>query len=125
MPSRPAPRRSFPVDLAVFLAILATGVILVLVGHVSPEALAGYASALMRPLRRLPPPPHPHTTGIARDLAHPRRGRPEGLTASDRPRVGARRPPFQGGSRAPLPVSGADRTPQDLPGLLSYRRMGR
>ncbi|WP_328930583.1 hypothetical protein OG429_40280 (plasmid) [Streptomyces sp. NBC_00190] len=46
MPSRPAPRRSFPVDLAVFLAILATGVILVLVGHVSPEALAGYASAL-------------------------------------------------------------------------------
>ncbi|MFJ6053370.1 hypothetical protein [Streptomyces sp. NPDC092307] len=33
-----------------FLAILATGVVLVLVlvlvGHVSPEALAGYASAL-------------------------------------------------------------------------------
>ncbi|MFF3091822.1 hypothetical protein ACFVRB_43350 [Streptomyces nojiriensis] len=46
MPSRRAPRGSFPVDLAVFLAILATGVILVLVGHVSPEALAGYASAL-------------------------------------------------------------------------------
>ncbi|MBT2546387.1 hypothetical protein J7E99_38435 [Streptomyces sp. ISL-44] len=46
MPSRPAPRGSFPVDLAVFLAILATGGILVLVGHVSPEALAGYASAL-------------------------------------------------------------------------------
>ncbi|MFD6967712.1 hypothetical protein [Streptomyces sp. NPDC059979] len=46
MPSRRAPRGSFPVDLAVFLAILTTGVVLVLVGHVSPEALAGYASAL-------------------------------------------------------------------------------
>ncbi|MFG2974546.1 hypothetical protein ACGFYY_16335 [Streptomyces sp. NPDC048331] len=46
MPSRRAPRGSFSVDLAVFLAILATGVVLVLVGHVSPEALAGYASAL-------------------------------------------------------------------------------
>ncbi|GGS34296.1 hypothetical protein Snoj_01250 [Streptomyces nojiriensis] len=46
MPSRRAPRGSFPVDLAVFLAILATGVVLVLVGHASPEALAGYASAL-------------------------------------------------------------------------------
>ncbi|MGW6843855.1 hypothetical protein [Streptomyces sp. NPDC054958] len=72
MPSRRAPRGSFPVDLAVFLAILATGVVLVLVGHVSPEALAGYASALAglyaawhhRPLggtRRTPPeaPPAP------------------------------------------------------------------
>ncbi|MER7828068.1 hypothetical protein ABTX85_36550 [Streptomyces sp. NPDC096097] len=46
MPIRRTPRGSFPVDLAVFLAILATGVVLVLVGHVSPEALAGYASAL-------------------------------------------------------------------------------
>ncbi|MFD7915128.1 hypothetical protein ACFV30_31145 [Streptomyces sp. NPDC059752] len=46
MPSRRTPRGSFPVDLAVFLAILATGAVLVLVGHVSPEALAGYASAL-------------------------------------------------------------------------------
>ncbi|MFJ8013786.1 hypothetical protein [Streptomyces sp. NPDC096339] len=46
MPIRRAPRGSFPVDLAVFLSILATGVVLVLVGHVSPEALAGYASAL-------------------------------------------------------------------------------
>ncbi|WP_405827085.1 hypothetical protein [Streptomyces sp. NBC_00105] len=46
MPSCRAPRGRFPVDLAVFLAILATGVVLVLVGHVSPEALAGYASAL-------------------------------------------------------------------------------
>ncbi|MFF4013189.1 hypothetical protein [Streptomyces sp. NPDC001717] len=45
MPIRRAPRGSFPVDLAVFLAILVTGVVLVLVGHVSPEALAGYASA--------------------------------------------------------------------------------
>ncbi|KPI20895.1 hypothetical protein OV450_7735 [Actinobacteria bacterium OV450] len=42
----PAPRRSFPVELTAFLAILATGITLVLVGHVSPEALAGYASAL-------------------------------------------------------------------------------
>ncbi|MFJ8162351.1 hypothetical protein ACIRBY_15660 [Streptomyces sp. NPDC096136] len=46
MPIRRAPRGSFPVELVVFLAILATGVVLVLVGHVSPEALAGYASAL-------------------------------------------------------------------------------
>ncbi|MFE1869994.1 hypothetical protein ACFW9N_03700 [Streptomyces sp. NPDC059496] len=46
MPSRPTPRGSFPVDLVVFLAVLATGGVLVLVGHVSPEALAGYASAL-------------------------------------------------------------------------------
>ncbi|WP_406087712.1 hypothetical protein [Streptomyces virginiae] len=46
MSIRRAPRGSFPVDLAVFLAILATGVVLVLVGHVSPAALAGYASAL-------------------------------------------------------------------------------
>ncbi|WP_405786615.1 hypothetical protein OG753_40050 [Streptomyces sp. NBC_00029] len=46
MPSRRPPRGSFPVDLAVFLAVLVTGVVLVLVGRVSPEALAGYASAL-------------------------------------------------------------------------------
>ncbi|MFJ2598646.1 hypothetical protein [Streptomyces erythrochromogenes] len=46
MPSSRAPRGRFPVDLAVFLAILATGVVLILVGRVSPEALAGYASAL-------------------------------------------------------------------------------
>ncbi|MEW1635445.1 hypothetical protein AB0469_15370 [Streptomyces sp. NPDC093801] len=45
MSVRPVPR-SFPVELTAFLAILATGVILVLIGHVSPEALAGYASAL-------------------------------------------------------------------------------
>ncbi|MFE1794033.1 hypothetical protein ACFW7J_37470 [Streptomyces sp. NPDC059525] len=46
MPIRRDPRGSFPVELLVFLAILATGIILILVGHVSPEALAGYASAL-------------------------------------------------------------------------------
>ncbi|MFE0581073.1 MULTISPECIES: hypothetical protein [unclassified Streptomyces] len=46
MPSRRAPRGRFPVDLAVFLAVLAAGVVLILVGRVSPEALAGYASAL-------------------------------------------------------------------------------
>ncbi|ARE79440.1 hypothetical protein B6R96_36050 (plasmid) [Streptomyces sp. Sge12] len=46
MPSRRTPRGRFPVDLVVFVAILATGVVLILVGRVSPEALAGYASAL-------------------------------------------------------------------------------
>ncbi|KOU56912.1 hypothetical protein ADK96_37380 [Streptomyces sp. IGB124] len=46
VPSSRTPRGRFPVDLAVFLAILATGVVLILVGRVSPEALAGYASAL-------------------------------------------------------------------------------
>ncbi|MFJ3176321.1 hypothetical protein ACIPJK_36900 [Streptomyces roseus] len=59
-----APRRGFPVDLTAFLAILATGITLVLVGHVSPEALAGYASALAglyaawhhRPTRTQPDP---------------------------------------------------------------------
>lgn len=46
MPSRPTPRGPFPVDLVVFLATLATGCILVLVGHVTPQALAGYTTAL-------------------------------------------------------------------------------
>lgn len=46
MPSRLAPRGTFPVDLVVFLAILVTGCILVLVGHVTPQALAGYTTAL-------------------------------------------------------------------------------
>ncbi|MEV7508661.1 MULTISPECIES: hypothetical protein [unclassified Streptomyces] len=46
MPSRRTARGRFPVDLVVFVAILATGVVLILVGRVSPEALAGYASAL-------------------------------------------------------------------------------
>ncbi|MFH7595281.1 hypothetical protein WDV06_09285 [Streptomyces racemochromogenes] len=46
MPTRRGPRGSFPVELLVFLAILTTGIILILVGHISPEALAGYASAL-------------------------------------------------------------------------------
>lgn len=46
MPSRPTRRGTFPIDLVVFLAILVTGCVLVLVAHVTPQALAGYATAL-------------------------------------------------------------------------------
>ncbi|MEY9966575.1 hypothetical protein ABIA33_004640 [Streptacidiphilus sp. MAP12-16] len=46
MPTIPSPRGPFPTDLAVFLAILVAGCALVLVGHVDPQALAGYSAAL-------------------------------------------------------------------------------
>ncbi|WP_329611706.1 hypothetical protein [Kitasatospora herbaricolor] len=46
MATRPNPRGPFPTDLMVFLTVLATGGVLILLGHLTPEALAGYSTAL-------------------------------------------------------------------------------
>ncbi len=58
MPSNRTPDRGRHGDLLVFLSILGVGTVLVLVGHVSPQDLAGYTSSLAvlyaawRPLTR-------------------------------------------------------------------------
>lgn len=46
MPFNRKPRRSrFPSDLIVFFAVLSVVTVLVLVGHSTPQELAGYATA--------------------------------------------------------------------------------
>jgi hypothetical protein len=66
MSSRPTPPRPVHKDLVVFLAVLTAGCVLILVGRVGPQDLAGYTAALSGlfaawqhrpPTRRIPPPP--------------------------------------------------------------------